>query len=163
MALACQVVNNATAARSTALQALAAVESYFSHNGSANWCSGWTFDEGGPALLPDAPRDYNSYTYQCWCVDAQHSVVVLVRPSRVHTAAAHDVVCFVFHAFMPAATLPLETTPHPPARRALSSAASCQRSARTARSTLKTSTCACRKSKRTAGGVGGGWTPAGGG
>lgn len=64
MALACDVINNVTAAGGSPLQAIAAVETYFSHDGSADWCYGWRYDPK-IEVLGDADTGYNSYTYQC--------------------------------------------------------------------------------------------------
>jgi hypothetical protein len=65
MALACQVVNNATAARSTPLQGLAAVERYFFADGSSDWCRGYTFNPAEQFVPDYSDGGYNSYSWQC--------------------------------------------------------------------------------------------------
>lgn len=64
MAIACSVINNATAAGKQPMEAVAAMWSYFNSNGSSNWCYNFTYDPKF-IVLPDAPSGYNSYTYQC--------------------------------------------------------------------------------------------------
>ena len=68
MALACEVVNNATEEGLTPLAAIGALYSFFAHNGSSNWCYRFRFKPKF-RLLPDVPNGYNSYTYQC-CTEA---------------------------------------------------------------------------------------------
>jgi hypothetical protein len=68
MAIACGVINDATSAGQKPLAAVAAMYSYFSSNGSSNWCYNFTYDPKLP-VLPDSPTGYNSYTYQC-CTQA---------------------------------------------------------------------------------------------
>jgi hypothetical protein len=68
MAIACGVINEATAAGQSPLAAVAALYSYMSSNGSANWCYNFTYNPDFP-ILSDDPNGYNSYTYQC-CTQA---------------------------------------------------------------------------------------------
>lgn len=68
MAIACEVVNNATAAGQSPLAAIATLYTYMGSNGSSHWCYNFTYDPRF-TLLPDVPTGYNSYTYQC-CAEA---------------------------------------------------------------------------------------------
>lgn len=63
MAIGCGVINDATKAGQKPLAAVAAMYSYFSSNGSSNWCYNFTYNPKFP-LLPDSPTGFNSYTYQ---------------------------------------------------------------------------------------------------
>jgi hypothetical protein len=68
MVIGCDVINNATKAGQKPLEAVAAMYSYFSSNGSSNWCYNFTYNPKFP-LLPDSPTGFNSYTYQvCYAV-----------------------------------------------------------------------------------------------
>jgi hypothetical protein len=78
MAIACGVINEATAAGRSALEAVAALYSYMGSNGSENWCYNFTYNADFP-VLPDDPSGYNSYTYQC-C--AQGTVYSSELPAR---------------------------------------------------------------------------------
>jgi len=68
MALACEVINNATAAGQSPLEAISSLYTYMGSNGSSSWCYNFSYEPKFP-VLPDVSTGYNSYTYQC-CAEA---------------------------------------------------------------------------------------------
>jgi len=61
--LACRVAADALESGASDLEALAAVNIYFSHNGNASWCYGFNYSSN--VWIPDSNDAYNSYSYQC--------------------------------------------------------------------------------------------------
>jgi hypothetical protein len=98
MAIGCGVINNATKAGQKPLEAVAALYSYFSSNGSSNWCYNFTYDPKFP-LLPDSPTGFNSYTYQVGHVPYFRLVLFCGCVTGLHVLSHRSHVCFVGYPF----------------------------------------------------------------